>query len=550
MRRAYIPVLLFLSILHFFAAADVCAQHEGHPGQQALEWVPREILERPVTLRQGIGTVHERVTTSSPEAQAFYDQGLAYLHSFVWIEAARSFHQALRLDANLAMGHLGLSFAYSGLDDYWAARAAYEQAVNLATRVSPQERTRIELRGLQLAAMADAGHLDKYVAYFKAINAALDQDPNNAQLWLLRGNAQEGTPFGYGQGGGAQSIVSYQAALAHSPDNFAAHHFLVHSLEDTGHIEEALEHGEAYARHAPSIPHAHHMYGHDLRRVGRTEEAIEQFRKAKELEIAYYRSQNISPAYDWHHVHNLNLLANCYQYLGQLKRAEQGFREAVAVPVQTEYLAIDRKEWPEFLLDRGRPREALAAAQVMVNTRWPAARIIGHALAGNALLAMKRGKEAQAELAAADRELNALVNAGGQRVASVVEPYVAALRGEVLLRTGDPAAGTAALEEVVRKIRALPGPDAWSQALFRLESIARTGREVGAWKLSEFTARQMMEHDPAFAGSHFALALVAEHQGDVATSRQEFAAAEKLWSRADPDLPELARVHEKLAAQR
>jgi len=34
------------------------------------DWlVPRELLDRPVPLRQGIGKVHEAVTTSSPEAQ-------------------------------------------------------------------------------------------------------------------------------------------------------------------------------------------------------------------------------------------------------------------------------------------------------------------------------------------------------------------------------------------------------------------------------------------------------------------------------------------------
>jgi len=76
------------------------------------------LLDRPVPLRQGIGKVHEAVTTSSPEAQGFYDQGLAYLHSFVWIEAARSFHQALRLDPSLAMAFLGLSDAYIGLQDF------------------------------------------------------------------------------------------------------------------------------------------------------------------------------------------------------------------------------------------------------------------------------------------------------------------------------------------------------------------------------------------------------------------------------------------------
>jgi tetratricopeptide (TPR) repeat protein len=548
LRRPFIFGLLCFSIL--LAAARTQAQHEGHPGQSATEWVPREVLERPVTLRQGIGTVHEAVTTASPQAQAFHDQGLAYLHSFVWIEAARSFRQALRLDPKLAMAHLGLSYAYSGLEDYWAARAAFENAQALAGNVSERERVRLDLRGLQLEAMADSSNLDKYVAYFKAIDAALRADPDNIQLWLLRGNAQEGTPFGYGQGGGPASIQSYEAALARAPDNFAAHHYLTHSLENIGRIEEALAHGEVYARSAPAIPHAHHMYGHDLRRVGRTEEAIEQFRKAEDLENTYYRAQNISPAYDWHHVHNLNLLANCYQYLGQMKAAEHLLREASSLPVYKDYLAINRKEWPEFLLGRGRAREALAAAQTMASGKWPAARIVGHALAGNALLAMKRTREAHAELDAADRELQALTSHGGQRVASVTLPYVEALRGEALLRTGKRAEGTAALEEVERKIRALPGPDAWSQALFRLESIARVARKAGEWELAEFTARQMLEHDPAYAGSHYALALAAEHKGDAATSREEFAAAEKLWSKADPDLPELARLRQKLTAQR
>ncbi len=545
-----ISICCFFCLSVLLPTTQAGAQHEGHPGQSALGWVPREILERPVTLREGIGTIHEEVTTSSPQAQAFYDQGLAYLYSFVWIEAARSFHQALRLDPKLAMAYLGLSFAYSGLEDYWAARAAYEKAQKLAANMSERERKRIKLRSLQLEAMADTKNRDKYLPYFRAIDAALASDPDNVHLWLLRGNAQEGTPFGYGQGGGTQSVVSYEAALARSPDNFAAHHYLTHSLENTGRIEEALAHGEAYARLAPAIPHAHHMYGHDLRRVGRTEEAIEQFRKAEELESAYYRSQDISPAYDWHHVHNLNLLANCYQYLGQMKTAAQLMREASSVPVHTEYLAINRKEWPEFLLGRGRAREALAAAQAMAISKWPASRIVGHTLVGNALLALKRPKEAQAELAAADEELQVLLNAGGQRVASVVQPYAEALRGEVLLRSGKRAEGTAVLEGVEHKIRAIPGPDAWSQALFRLESIARIAREVGGWELAEFTARQMLEHDPAYAGSHYALALVADHNGDVATSREEFAAAEKLWSKADPDLPELARLRLKLTAQR
>src|SRR6185436_20092693 len=60
-------------------------------GAVAQSTSPRlvDVLSRPVSLREGIGRAHEPVTTTSPRAQAFYDQGLAYLHSFVWIEAAR-----------------------------------------------------------------------------------------------------------------------------------------------------------------------------------------------------------------------------------------------------------------------------------------------------------------------------------------------------------------------------------------------------------------------------------------------------------------------------
>jgi len=72
-------------------------QHEHAGDGEAIGWVPREILERPVSLREGIGKISDPVTTPSQEAQAFYNQGVAYLHSYVWIEAARSCKLTRRL---------------------------------------------------------------------------------------------------------------------------------------------------------------------------------------------------------------------------------------------------------------------------------------------------------------------------------------------------------------------------------------------------------------------------------------------------------------------
>jgi len=59
-----------------------------------------------------------------PRAQAFFDQGLAYLHSYVWLDAARSFNEALRADPNLAMAQLGLSYALGELGLRDLARTA------------------------------------------------------------------------------------------------------------------------------------------------------------------------------------------------------------------------------------------------------------------------------------------------------------------------------------------------------------------------------------------------------------------------------------------
>ncbi len=536
-----------LSLLALGAVSPAPAQDDPHAHHGSVGWVPREILEKPVTLRDGIGRVHEAVSTSSKEAQAFYDQGLAYLHSYVWIEAARSFHQALRLDPKLAMAYVGLSRAFSGLEDPAAAKAALEKAQTLAAGATEWERHRIAVRAKQLEALADLGNTAKHLEYKKVLDDALAEHMDDSELWLLRGNAEEPNAAGRGQRGGAASVAFYEAAMARSPDNFAAHHYMIHSYETIGRIPEALRHGEAYSRLASAVPHAHHMYAHDLRRVGRIEDAISSFRKANELENAYFKTENIPAHMDWHHQHNLDLLATSYQHLGQMKTAERLMREAWALPPTTEYGAFNKKELPGFLLARGRAQEALEAANTLKQSQWPLGRLAGHVYAGHALLALNRMEEGRQELAAAEKAL-----ADDKRDAvswnrRSAEPYLEGLRGEILLRSGQKAEGSALLKEVERKIRAVPGPDAWIQALFRLGAIAQLAREAGDWELAESTARQMLEHDAAYAGTHYALALVAEHKQDWSAARREFAQAEKLWAKADPDLEELSRIRQKLA---
>ncbi len=63
--------------------------------------------------------------------------------------------------------------------------------------------------------------------------------------------------------------------------------------------------------------------------------------------------------------------------------------------------------------------------------------------------------------------------------------------------------------------------------------------EVEDWEFAEYVAAEMMDHDAAYGGSHYATALVLQHKGDVAGASREIQEARKYWKDADADLPEL-----------
>ena len=357
-------------------AQRVAALPPAH-GPHTIPIVPLELLERAVTMRAGIGNAHDDTSTKSKEAQAFYDQGLAYLHSFVWIEAARSFNHALRLDPSLALAHVGLSYAYLELVKPAEARAALDRARAMAPQSSDHERRHIEIRALQFEAETSPPAAAKISAYRQALDGAIAAFPSDVELVLQRGVAESPDPADRGQGGVTGSVKFYQRALTLSPNHFAAHHYLTHALENTGRIDEALPHGKAYASQASAIPHARHMYGHNLRRAGRVGEALAEFEAADRLHREYFKREQIPAEYDWHLHHNLDLLAQSHQYLGQIKKAEALFQQSFALPSNLVVQVYNKREWPAFLRARGRQDEALTAAQRLKTHPHPLIQAIG-----------------------------------------------------------------------------------------------------------------------------------------------------------------------------
>lgn len=538
----------------FFLATGALVQHEHHGDEDSVGWVPREILQRAVGLREGIGKINDPVTTSSPEAQAFYNQGLAYLHSYVWIEAARSCNQALRSDPKLALAYICLSRAYSGLEDQAAAQSALAKAQSLAASATDREQVRVSLRAKQLEAINDILNSSKHQAYIAAIDAALVKYPDDPELWLLRGNAEEPTAAGRGQRGLVGAVAYYQAALAISHDNFAAEHYLVHAFESIGHPEEAVKHGEIYARLCPSVPHAQHMYGHDLRITGRNDEAIAEFRRASALELSYYESEKIPARYDWHRIHNLDLLAGSYEFKGQVKAAEELLREFFSLPANDGLFASYQGDWPRFLLSRGRYAEALSAAGQMTEGKFPLQRAMGHLFAGRALVALNRAEEAQQESAKAEKESGNVPESDPEPLMPqprhLLDLQQEILRGEIALRKGSATKANAQLKEVLNGLMAARRSGDAVNYLFNMLYIGQQARSANDWELADTAAKQLLVFDPSYAGGHYIAAIVAEHKGDSATVRRELTAADKLWEQADPEFSEIIDVRKKLASMR
>ena len=111
----------------------------GFAGQTARTSAPQ-----PVQLLPGLGNHHHPIATKNPEAQRFFDQGLALAWAFNRAEAARSFRRAAELDPSAAMPWWGVSLSlgrHMNMDldqdvDAAGAFAAIEKARSLMASAS------------------------------------------------------------------------------------------------------------------------------------------------------------------------------------------------------------------------------------------------------------------------------------------------------------------------------------------------------------------------------------------------------------------------------
>ena len=302
-----LAALFFPALLLAPPAIAAQMQMAGHDMGQMKEVPPPDQLPPPLHLT-GIGNSHITITTVSPEAQVWFDQGLNLLHDFWDYESVRAFEQSVRVDPQCAMCYWGLYHALlsrHGRNAY--TRTALDQALALRKHAGKQEQFYIDAARAGDSEDPGSKKPSADLKETKIWRKAVKNDPTDLQARIFLANAlSEGyTPAGEPKSGTVEAIAIDQAILKDAPNDSAANHYWIHRMEPSLHPELALPSAQLLASLAPASGHMVHMPGHIFYRVGDYAHAETWFAQSTAVDEAYMQSQHIAFDDDWNYVHNL-----------------------------------------------------------------------------------------------------------------------------------------------------------------------------------------------------------------------------------------------------
>ena len=151
----------------------------------------------PPPLMQGIGDASLTITTKSPRAQAYFNQGLRLLHDFWFFEAYRAFNEAARLDPSAGMTYWGMAQALSNYPTAGKqAAAAIEKAKAMMGQLSRHEQHYIRATAALMEDSGGQGH-DTYVQEMQALIKEYPGDlnaPAFLAFFVMSGFDADGQP--------------------------------------------------------------------------------------------------------------------------------------------------------------------------------------------------------------------------------------------------------------------------------------------------------------------------------------------------------------------
>ena len=511
----------------------------------------------------GMGDYHMPITTTDPDAQRYFDQGMVLAFGFNHAESIRSFRAAQTLDPNCAMCFWGEALATGpninvtsngkaimAPAERASARAAIDQALVLIDGVTPKEQDWIKALDQRYDGKAETPRDPLDRAWAEALADMAARYPDDTTVASVYAEALMNTmPWDYwGPNGEAKPdtqavIASLEAVMAADPDHPLALHLYIHALEASSNAKKAEPAADRLADLVPGSGHLVHMPSHIYFRVGRYQDSALANIRAAEVDEAYIAQCNAQGFYPaLYYPHNIHFLWASSTMQGQSALSLDSARRVVAnVRVEqvqqfptiqffrtVPMLSLVRfARWEEILVEP-EPYEPFAFARAI----WHYGRGVAHAALGDPEAAL-------IELAAIEQlepQVDEIFMGNVYPARDLLEIAKALLIGEMAYRSGDAASAVLAFEEAVALQDALPytEPPFWYYPTRQSLGAALLASDRVAEAQAVF--ERDLEQYPMNGWSMFGLAEALRRQGDDAGAGKVAARFETVWQFADVEL--------------
>ena len=272
-----------------------------------------------------------RISTDSAKCQEFFDQGMGFYYSYVWMEASRSFETACKHDPECALAWWALSRA---LERYSrpANEGTLKKAQALMPKASHREQLLIQARLEEKGLWPNVGNDEaRKKAAIKTLDTLLALYDDDEEGWYQR--AQLGGGSGL-FGGQVSSVPFYKALLQVNPMHPGGNHELLHFYEKMKRPALGWTYAEKYIESSPGIPHAWHMQAHLATRIGRWDKTVDRSTKAIELQREYHKVMKVKPSEDSQYAHHLEMLMRGLIHDGRFAEARKLKLECIAEKIK------------------------------------------------------------------------------------------------------------------------------------------------------------------------------------------------------------------------
>ena len=324
-------VCSFAAVTH--AQNPPSPKHEGH-GHSA----PAASEAKPATLVTGLGDLHHPVSTTNPQAQQFFDQGLRFIYAFNHDEAERSFRRASELDTKLAMAYWGIAEAVgpnyndpASEDRFLKAHEAIQKAVDLSVGASLSEKAYIAAMAKRFPADPKSDLRKAAEDYHDAMREVSKQFPDDLDAATLFAESSMNLhpwglwhPDGTPQAGTEEIVATLESVIRRDPNHLGAIHYYIHAVEASSSPERALAGANRLAALAPAAGHIVHMPAHVYIRTGDYEAAVKTNEQAAIVDRAYIKASGAQGIYPlMYYSHNLHFIAMCAAMNGNYAEAKK-----------------------------------------------------------------------------------------------------------------------------------------------------------------------------------------------------------------------------------